>query len=96
MDEAVRHVVVVCARELPEPIGRNAEAIDALASTSSHTVAPIPDRQGEGSGRTLHTTHQTIANDLHTSRVVVSRLLKRFEHEGKLTLHRNAVEMKGF
>jgi len=45
---------------------------------------------------TLNTTHQTIANDLHTSRVVASRLLKRFAHEGKLTLHRNAVEMIRF
>ena len=37
--------------------------------------------------------HQDIANDLHSSRVVVSRLLKGFEKEGVLYLHRNAVEM---
>ena len=45
---------------------------------------------------TLHTTHQDIANDLHTSRVAVSRLLKGFEKEGVLSLHRNAIEMATF
>jgi len=44
----------------------------------------------------LQTTHQEIANDLHTSRVVVSRLLKSLEKEGVLSLHRNAVEMKQY
>ena len=45
---------------------------------------------------TLQTTHQDIANDLHTSRVVISRLLKSLEREGILSLHRNAVEMHQF
>lgn len=45
---------------------------------------------------TLQTTHQDIANDLHTSRVVISRLLKSLEREGTLSLHRNAVEMHQF
>ena len=45
---------------------------------------------------TLHTTHQDIANDLHTSRVVVSWLPKGFEKEEVLSLHRNAIEMATF
>lgn len=41
----------------------------------------------------LFITHQEIANDLHTSRVVVSRLLKSLEHEGKIKLGRNKIDI---
>lgn len=41
---------------------------------------------------TLSITHQTIAQDLHSSRVVISRLLKRLENNQKISLHRNAIE----
>ncbi len=42
---------------------------------------------------TLSITHQTIAQEMHSSRVVISRLLKRLEVENKIRLHRNAVEL---
>lgn len=38
-------------------------------------------------------THQEIAYDLHTSRVVVSRLLKALENDGKIRLHRASIEL---
>ena len=38
---------------------------------------------------TIYNTHQEIAYDLNTSRVVVSRLLKKLETLGKVKLHRN-------
>ena len=41
----------------------------------------------------IETTHQNIAYDLHTSRVVVSRLLKALEREGKIQLHRNHIRV---
>lgn len=41
---------------------------------------------------TLSITHQTIAQEMHSSRVVISRLLKRLEVENKIRLHRNAIE----
>ncbi|WP_220466415.1 helix-turn-helix domain-containing protein [Dyadobacter psychrotolerans] len=37
-------------------------------------------------------THQEIANDLNTSREVVSRLLKKMEQDRKIRLSRNSVE----
>ncbi len=43
--------------------------------------------------KTILNTHQDIAYDLHTSRVVVSRLLKSFENQGKIKLQRNAIEI---
>ena len=41
-------------------------------------------------------THQDIAYDLNTSRVVISRLLKKLENLGKIQLHRNYIVMKSF
>ena len=41
----------------------------------------------------IEKTHQEIANDLHTSRVVVSRLLKQLEREDKIEMHRNRIEI---
>lgn len=41
----------------------------------------------------LHTTHKEIAYDLHTSRVVISRLLKTLENDGAIKLHRNNIEV---
>ena len=41
----------------------------------------------------LTITHQNIAQEIYSSRVVVSRLLKRLEQQEKIKLHRNAIEM---
>ena len=42
----------------------------------------------------IQTTHQEIANDLHTSRVVISRLLKKLENKNEIVLHRNHILVK--
>jgi len=47
---------------------------------------------------TLHTSmipvsHQEIADELNSSREVISRLLKKMEQIGKVKLHRNAIEI---
>ena len=42
----------------------------------------------------VHNTHQEIAYELHTSRVVISRLLKKLENLGKIELHRNYILIK--
>tara|TARA_R110002012_G_scaffold321944_1_gene552604 strand:- start:50843 stop:51553 length:711 start_codon:yes stop_codon:yes gene_type:complete len=42
---------------------------------------------------TIHNTHQEIAYDLHSSRVVISRLLKKLEEMGKIKLHRNFIKI---
>jgi CRP/FNR family transcriptional regulator len=41
----------------------------------------------------IHITHEQIAHDLNTSRVVISRILKHMEEAGKLKLHRNSIEI---
>jgi CRP/FNR family transcriptional regulator len=74
------------------------DAIDALAFMDLPTRLRryLSDKVKIQGDMTLHTTHQEIANDLHTSRVVVSRLLKSLERDGVLSLHRNAVEMNEY
>lgn len=42
---------------------------------------------------TINTTHEQLANELGTARVVVSRLLKQLEEEGKLKLGRNKITL---
>lgn len=42
----------------------------------------------------LKATHQEIADDLNSSREVISRLLKQLEKDGKIALGRNKVELK--
>ena len=41
--------------------------------------------------KTLLITHEQLANELGTVRVVVSRLLKQLEEEGEVTLGRNKI-----
>ena len=41
----------------------------------------------------LHVSHQSIANDLNTSREVISRLLKKMEQNNVLILQRNQIEL---
>lgn len=44
----------------------------------------------------LHHTHQEIADDLHSSRVVISRLLKQLETKGAIQIRRNRILLKQF
>lgn len=41
----------------------------------------------------LNLSHQTIADDLATSRVVISRLLKKLENDKKILLYRNQIKI---
>lgn len=43
-------------------------------------------------GRLIKLTHQEIADDLNSSREVISRLLKKMEKDGWIIIHRNAIE----
>ena len=49
-------------------------------------------RQVKHFGNNVNLTHQEIANDLNTSREVVSRLLKKMEHNGWIVMNRNSFD----
>lgn len=42
---------------------------------------------------TIYNTHKEIADELHSSRVVISRLLKKLENIGSIALHRNHIKI---
>ena len=45
------------------------------------------------SEHSVYQTHKEIAEELHSSRVVISRLLKKLEQMGSIKLHRNHIEL---
>jgi CRP/FNR family transcriptional regulator len=43
--------------------------------------------------KTLNISHQQLASELGTTRVVISRILKQFEREKKIKLSRGSIEI---
>ena len=70
-------------------------AIDNLAfmKMDERLLKYIHEKSKINATKHIQNTHQEIAFDLHTSRVVVSRLLKALENEGKIKLHRASIEL---
>lgn len=71
------------------------EAIDTLAfkNLDERIFKYLTDKVKVLGTTEITNTHQEIASELHTSRVVVSRLLKGLELNGKIKLHRNKIEV---
>lgn len=69
------------------------ESIDRLAflNLEERLYKNLIDKVNITKDNTLIVTHQEIADDINTSRVVVSRLLKRLENEGQITIRRNRI-----
>ncbi|HID48932.1 MAG TPA: Crp/Fnr family transcriptional regulator [Chromatiales bacterium] len=67
---------------------------DTAFQTLDMRLACLLGRLFERAGsNTLHITHQDLAQDLGTSREVVSRLLKRLEHNHCIRLSRGRIEL---
>jgi len=71
------------------------ESIDSIAflRMDQRLLKYLRDKVQINQNKVIHATHQDIADDLHTSRVVVSRLLKNLENSGVIRLHRNNIEI---
>lgn len=69
------------------------ETIDTLAfmNMDQRLFRYLQDKAKINQSESIHVTHQQIAYDLNTSRVVVSRLLKKLEMDKKIKLQRNQV-----
>lgn len=74
------------------------EAIDTLAfnNMEERLYKYLRDKVMITKESKLHITHFQIANELHSSRVVISRLMKKLENEGLVIQFRNYVEVKEF
>lgn len=71
------------------------ETIDSIAflKMDERLLKHLRDKAMVTNDEVITTTHQEIAQNLHTSRVVVSRLLKTLENEGKIELGRNSIKV---
>lgn len=50
-------------------------------------------RSEKSGSRVINVSHEEIAQDLASSRVVISRLLKKMENDGRLLLYRNQIKL---
>ena len=74
------------------------DAIDTLVfnSMEERLVKYLRDKAWINKSSILRITHSSIANDLHSSRVVISRLMKKLERDGIIRQGRNMVEFLEF
>ncbi|MDG1159575.1 MAG: Crp/Fnr family transcriptional regulator [Flavobacteriales bacterium] len=71
------------------------DTIDSIAfmKMDERLVKHLKDKAKVIGSNVIQTTHQDMAYDMHTSRVVISRLLKTLENQGKVKLGRNSIEI---
>ena len=71
------------------------ETVDTIAflSMDKRLYKYLIDKALVNQNNLINVTHQEIANDLHTSRVVISRLLKSLEKQGKIKLKRSLIKV---
>ena len=72
------------------------ETVDTLAflNMEQRILRYLRDKAMVTGTDTLSVTHRQIASDLHTSRVVISRLLKKLEREGFVKVERGELWVK--
>lgn len=73
------------------------DAIDSLAflNLEERLMRYLKEKTEVLNSLEINSTHQEIATEMHTSRVVISRVLKALEKKGFLQLHRNKIQLKG-
>ncbi|GAB2775748.1 Crp/Fnr family transcriptional regulator [Salinimicrobium soli] len=71
------------------------DTIDTIAflNMDQRLMRYLQDKAKINGDALIQVTHQEIAYDLHTSRVVISRLLKKLELEGRIKLQRNSIQV---
>lgn len=69
--------------------------IDAIAfqRLDERLLQLLEDKSIAQGSPSMNITHKGLAEELHSSREVISRLLKQLEKRGKVTLRRNSVEL---
>jgi CRP/FNR family transcriptional regulator len=71
------------------------EAIDTIAffKMDERILKYLRDKAMVNHNDEIYVTHQQIANDLYTSRVVVSRILKALENNHQIKINRNRISL---
>jgi CRP/FNR family transcriptional regulator len=73
-------------------------SIDSLAFTDMHgrVIKYLRDKVIATKSEIITSTHQEISNEMNTSRVVISRILKRLEKEKVIVIKRNSIQVLEF
>ena len=74
------------------------ELLKSIESIAFHKlderlISYLKEKQRYSGSTVIKTSHYLIADELATSRVVVSRLLKQLENDGKILLYRNEIKL---
>jgi CRP/FNR family transcriptional regulator len=77
---------------------RMSELLRSIESIAFHKlddrlIAYLKEKQRISGSSLIKSSHYQIADELATSRVVVSRLLKQLENDGKILLYRNEIKL---
>lgn len=65
----------------------------AFKNLDQRLISHLQKKAALKSRKLIDTTHEQLARELGTSRVVISRLLKKMEDEGMVKLSRNQIEL---
>lgn len=65
----------------------------AFNKLDERLVAYLKDKSSAAGSALINLSHEQIANELGTSRVVISRLLKKLENDKKLLLYRHQIKL---
>ncbi|MEY3678711.1 MAG: hypothetical protein RI924_852 [Bacteroidota bacterium] len=65
----------------------------AFHKLDERLVAYLKEKKRLSGSSVIKVSHYSIADELATSRVVISRLLKQLENEGKILLYRNEIKL---
>jgi len=65
----------------------------AFQNLDQRLIAFLRERSKASESTLVNLSHEEIATELATSRVVISRLLKKLERDGKVLLYRNQVKL---
>lgn len=71
---------------------RSIESI-AFHKLDERLIAYLKEKHRVTGSSVIKASHYLIADDLATSRVVISRLLKQLENDGKILLYRNEIKL---
>jgi CRP/FNR family transcriptional regulator, anaerobic regulatory protein len=86
-----RHFVIATYRQRFEELLQTLDSI-AFKALDERLLFYLR-RYEQALGKDVKLSHQQIAEELNSSREVISRLLKKLEQRGALRLHRNSIEI---
>jgi len=65
----------------------------AFDNIDTRVMEYLKEAAKKENGKSINLSHQQLADELGTTRVVISRILKDYEHQNKIKLFRGRIEL---